>query len=158
MIYQIISPSYATIYGDNYKEAIKNYVKMNHNLSMSRIIFRDQQANHYRAKVNYYSTLQQNKVGINFYPYTTPIRTGPIVPFPIVNQIVPIAPFASPIIPIAPFTNPFVPIAPIVSPIIGYPPYIPRPIIRNSPLGVNPPFIQSPIIPIVPIIGPIYNS
>jgi hypothetical protein len=139
MIYQIISPSYATIYGDNYKEAIKNYVKMNHNLSMSRIIFRDQQANHYRAKVNYYSTLQQNKVGINFYPYTTPIRTGPIVPFPI----------ASPIVSYPGLTP---------SPIIGYPPYIPSPIIRNSPLGVNPPFIQSPIIPIVPFVGPIYNS
>jgi hypothetical protein len=128
MIYQIISPSYATIYGDNYKEAIKNYVKMNHNLSISRIIFRDQQANHYRAKVNYYSTLQQNKVGINFYPYTAPIGVGQFVPFP------------------------------IASPIVSYPPYIPSPIIRNSPLGVNPHFIQRPIIPIVPFVGPIYNS
>jgi hypothetical protein len=149
MIYQIISPSYATISGDNYKEAIKNYVKMNHNLSMNRIIFRDQQANHYRAKVNYYSTLQQNKVGINFYPYTTRIRSGPIVPFPIVN-------------PITSIVNPM--INSIASPIVSYPglmpspPYIPSPIIRNAPLGANPPFIQSPIMPIIPIIGPIYNS
>jgi hypothetical protein len=92
MYYQIISPNRVIISGDTYKEAIKNYVKLNHNLNIRNIIFKDQQANLiYQAKVRYYTTLQQNKVGINIYPYSSYIEPSPIIGFQSVmpNQLIP---------------------------------------------------------------------
>ena len=69
MIFQIVSPFVTTIEGDSFKEAIKNYVKFNQNLNVTNLIIRDQ-ADHYEARLRYYTENQKNKVGIDVYPYT----------------------------------------------------------------------------------------
>jgi hypothetical protein len=53
MIYQIVSPVVATIEGDSFKEAIKNYVKFNHNLNIRNLIIKDQSNHAYEAKLRY---------------------------------------------------------------------------------------------------------
>jgi hypothetical protein len=85
MIYQIVSPIVATIEGDSFKEAIKNYVKFNHNLNIRNLIIKDQSNHAYEAKLRYYMQNERNKVGIDVYPYTN-------VSYPI------IAPIPSPVI------------------------------------------------------------
>ena len=69
MIYQIVSPIVTPIYGDSFKEAIKNYVKFNHNLNINNLIIKDQ-SQHWEARLRYYKENQKNKVGIDVYPYT----------------------------------------------------------------------------------------
>jgi len=69
MLFQIVQPFVADIYGDSFKEAIKQYVKINHNLNIKRMIIKDQ-ANHYDTRLRYYIENNKNKVGIDVYPYT----------------------------------------------------------------------------------------
>jgi hypothetical protein len=79
MLFQIVQPIVADIYGDSFKEAIKNYVKFNHNLNITNMIIKDQ-SNHYQARLRYYTENQKNKVGIDVYPYTNvsyPIMAAP---------------------------------------------------------------------------------
>ena len=59
----------ADIYGDSFKEAVKNYVKFNHKLNITNMIIKDQ-SNHYNTKLRYYIENNKNKVGIDVYPYT----------------------------------------------------------------------------------------
>lgn len=106
MIYQIVSPVVATIEGDSFKEAIKNYVKFNHNLNIRNLIVKDQANHAYEAKLRYYMENQRNKVGIDVYPYTNvnyPIVPGPILSAPIVPG--PIVP--GPINPVISAVSPF---------------------------------------------------
>jgi hypothetical protein len=77
MIYQVLSPIVTTIHGDSFKEAIKNFVKVNYNYEINQLIFKDQM-NHYEAKLRYYKENQKNKVGITVYPYQ-PLVSGPVV-------------------------------------------------------------------------------
>jgi len=70
MIYQIVSPVVASIQGDSFKEAIKNYVKFNHNLNITNLIIKDQADHAYEARLRYYTQNERNKVGIDVYPYT----------------------------------------------------------------------------------------
>jgi len=69
MLFQIVQPFVANIYGDSFKEAIKNYIKINHNINIRNLIIKDQQ-NHYEARLRYYIENNKNKVGIDVYPYT----------------------------------------------------------------------------------------
>jgi len=81
MIYQVMSPVVAVIDGDTYKEAIKNYIKMNYALTINSMIFKDQQ-NHYQARIKYYNENNKNKIGISVYPYTIPIvNIGPLISY-----------------------------------------------------------------------------
>ena len=89
MLFQIVQPIVADIYGDSFKEAIKNYVKFNHNLNITNMIIKDQ-ANHYEARLRYYQENNKNKVGIDVYPYTN-------VSYPVVTPVVPVVP-AGPIV------------------------------------------------------------
>ena len=59
MIYQIVSPIVTPIYGDSFKEAIKNYVKFNHNLNINNLIIKDQ-SQHWEARLRYYKENQKN--------------------------------------------------------------------------------------------------
>ena len=70
MIYQIVSPIVATINGDSFKEALKNYIKINHDINIRNLIIKDQANNAYEAKLRYYMQNKINKVGIDVYPYT----------------------------------------------------------------------------------------
>jgi len=85
MIYQVLSPFATVIEGDTYKEAIKNFVKLNYNMAIQSMIIQDQM-NHYQAKMKYYKENNKNKIGITVYPYTNlPINSG------IPNQMVPVS-------------------------------------------------------------------
>lgn len=67
--YQIVYPVRYDIYGNSFKEAVKNYVKLKHNYDINKIIIADQSNHAYEAKLRYYMENQRNKVGIDFYPY-----------------------------------------------------------------------------------------
>jgi hypothetical protein len=79
MIFKIVSPMITTIDGDSLKEAIKNFIKINHNLNITNMIIRDQ-TNNIQAKINYYKEDGRNKVGINMFPvgleYPIPVVTN----------------------------------------------------------------------------------
>ena len=67
MIYQVVYPITTSIYGDTFKEAIKNYIKLNHNLNISQMVVTDQ-TNHMQANIKYYQQDGRNRVGINMFP------------------------------------------------------------------------------------------
>ena len=74
MIFQIVQPFYTDIYGDSFKEAVKNYVKFNYNKEITELIIKDQQT-HYKTRLKYYNENNKNKVGIDVYPYTNILPT-----------------------------------------------------------------------------------
>ena len=51
MIFNIVSPIVATIDGDSVKDAVKNFIKINHNLNITEMIIKDQSRN-IQAKIN----------------------------------------------------------------------------------------------------------
>lgn len=79
MEFKIIFPFESIIYGDSFKEAIKNFIKINHNLQVTKMIVTDQSRN-IEAQVKYYQEDGRNKVGINMFPvgynYPVPIVTN----------------------------------------------------------------------------------
>ena len=96
MLFQIVQPFAADIYGDSFKEAIKQYVKINHNLNIKRMIIKDQ-SNHYDTRLRYYIENNKNKVGIDVYPYTN-------ISYP---SIVPMSPHIGPsMLPMGPVLGP----------------------------------------------------
>ena len=90
MIYNVVSPLVATIDGNSLKDAIKNFIKFNHNLNITEMIIKDQ-SNNIRANINYYKHDGRNKVGINMFPvgldYPIPIVTNDIfIPQRLIEQ------------------------------------------------------------------------
>jgi hypothetical protein len=82
MIFNVISPIVTTINGDSMKEAIKNFIKINHNLNITNMIIKDQSHN-VEARMKYYQHDGRNKVGINMYPIHTnvlPIANNVFIP------------------------------------------------------------------------------
>ena len=109
MEFKIVFPFESSIYGDSFKEAIKNFIKINHNLQVTKMIVTDQSKN-IEARVKYYQEDGRNKVGINMFP------VGPNYPIPIVTNdtyIPPrfINPLVTPMLPISPLSplSPFIP-------------------------------------------------
>lgn len=120
MLFQIVQPIVTDIYGDSFKEAIKNYVKLNYNANITNMVIKDQN-NHYQTRLRYYQENNKNKVGIDVYPYTN--MSYPIIqPGPFIQS--PSGPFTQ--LPLGPF---------IQSP----------PIITTQPIIQPGPIIQSPI-------------
>jgi hypothetical protein len=78
--YQIVYPVRYDIYGDSFKEAVKNYVKLKHDYDINKIIIADQSNHAYEAKLRYYMENQKNKVGIDFYPF--PYNNIPLLVLP----------------------------------------------------------------------------
>jgi len=151
MLYQIVSPIVTDINGDSFKEALKNYLKINHNINITNLIIKDRE-NYYEAKLRYYKQNQKNKVGIDVYPYPTlELPNKQIVP--LVNPIVPV------VNPYSPVINPINSINPINPVPINPVPIIPVPIMRPSPM-VSPfvsPYARTP--PVIPVVGPaVINS
>ena len=107
MLFQIVQPFQYDIYGDSFKEAIKNYVKFKHNSNITNLIIKDQNSNMFNTKLNYYKKNKSLKVGIDVYPYTnisyplTPIVPTNLVPLAQTNM----TPFNNPIN-MVPFNNP----------------------------------------------------
>ena len=67
MIYSVVYPYPSVIDADSFKEAIKQYVKINHNVNINQMILSDKM-NHVNADLNYYRKNNVDKVGINMYP------------------------------------------------------------------------------------------
>jgi hypothetical protein len=122
MIYQIVSPFTDTIYGDSFKEAIKNYIKVNRNVNVSQMIVTDQ-TNHIQAYMKYYQQDGRNRVGINMYPISNPFLNTPpvvivknekeeryipqnIVQTPVIQSIVP-----APFLPVASMKSSYTPLS-----------------------------------------------
>ena len=77
MLFQIIQPFVADIYGDSFKEAIKQYIKFNYNSDITNMIIKDQQ-NHYQTRLKYYKENNKKKVSIDISPYVN-IPYSPII-------------------------------------------------------------------------------
>jgi hypothetical protein len=108
---KIVYPFQSVIYGDSFKEAIKNFVKLNHNFQINNLILQDQNRR-YKAQINYYKQDGRNKIGINMFPvgwnYPIPIVTNDTYIPPRVTDTVAIAPL-SPLSPISPVGMPWLP-------------------------------------------------
>jgi hypothetical protein len=113
MIFQVVFPFESTIYGDSFKEAVKNFIKLNHNLNITKMIVKDQ-TRQIEANINYYKEDGRNKVGINMFPvglqYPIPIVTNDTYVPPKMTDSVILSPFMpiSPL-PLSPVNIPFVP-------------------------------------------------
>ena len=140
MIFQVVSPFTTSIYGDSFKEAIKNYIKLNSNLNINQMIVTDQ-TNHMQANIKYYQQDGRNRVGINMYPLGGLFNTPPVVVVKDKNQenyipqsINVVEP--SPFMPMASM-NPFMPFT-VSSPMSPMPmmpmPFIPT--VVNIPRGI----------------------
>ena len=110
MIFNVVSPIVATIDGDSLKDAIKNFIKFNHNMNIREMIIRDQ-SNNVRANINYYKQDGRNKVGINMFPvgldYPIPIVTNDTyIPPRLIEQPLNLWPLSP--IPLSPY-GPFIP-------------------------------------------------
>tara|TARA_B110000908_G_scaffold71121_1_gene85809 strand:- start:7236 stop:7463 length:228 start_codon:yes stop_codon:yes gene_type:complete len=68
MLFNIVSPIVMEIDGNDYKDAVKNFIKLNYALNLQRIIFHDQSRHYRRADFNYYNQYRKKKVGIDIYP------------------------------------------------------------------------------------------
>jgi hypothetical protein len=134
MIYQVVYPFATSIYGDTFKEAIKNYIKLNHNLNISQMIVKDQ-TNHMQANIKYYQQDGRNRVGINMFPVSSTfpsmmvINNDNYVPRNIV-QAPPVAVVTSPFMPIpsrimTSGDSDYFPLSPI-SPMSPFVPLVPR--------------------------------
>ena len=97
MIYQIVFPIQSTVYGDSFKEAVKNFIKLNHSLNIRNLILKDQ-SNQMSATLNYYKEDGRNKVGIDMYPvglqYKIPLVTSnayypqPLIAAPFIPTVI----------------------------------------------------------------------
>jgi hypothetical protein len=108
--FKIVYPFESIIYGDSFKDAVKNYVKLNRNLNLTQMIIKDQ-SNNMQAQIRYYQEDGRNKVGINMFPvglnYPIPIVTNdtyipPRVAEPIISTMFPLSPVVSPFVPFVP--------------------------------------------------------
>ena len=74
MSFQIVYPYPAimTINADNFKQAIKQYAKMNYNYSINSLIITDQ-TRYMRANLKYYNNGNTNKVSISMTPTIWPL-------------------------------------------------------------------------------------
>lgn len=66
-IFQVLTPITPVIFkidGDDFKDAIKNFVKFNYQMNLLNLIVSDQR-HHYRANIRY---RPNNNIGIDMYP------------------------------------------------------------------------------------------
>ena len=67
MKYSIVYPYPTLMDAESFKEAIKEYVKINRNFNINQMIITDKMS-HVNAELNYYRKNNVDKVGINMYP------------------------------------------------------------------------------------------
>jgi hypothetical protein len=72
MSFQIVYPIAMTINAGSFKEAVKQYVKMNYDVNIANIIITDQYR-HMKANLKYYNEGSKTKVGISLFPTVWPI-------------------------------------------------------------------------------------
>lgn len=72
MLFQVVHPIAMTIDGDSFKDAVKNFVKLNYDMNLASIIITDQ-ARYMKANLNYFSSDNKDKVGIRLIPTVWPL-------------------------------------------------------------------------------------
>lgn len=65
--YDVVYPYPAMIDADSFKSAIKQYIKVQHNVNINQMILTDKMS-HVNAELNYFRKNNIDKVGINMYP------------------------------------------------------------------------------------------
>ena len=66
-IYYIVDPIKTTTNGDSFKDAVKNFIKINHQLNINSLILTDR-ARYMKANFNFYKEYNKNKVSISLHP------------------------------------------------------------------------------------------
>ena len=89
MPFQVVWPLVQRVDGDSFKQAVKNFVKMNRKLNIEKIIITDQMR-HMQATFDYFKHDIRNRVGINiFKPDPLFLRSVGIAPLVVSNPLVP---------------------------------------------------------------------
>ena len=70
--YKIVSPMQVDIMGESVTDAIKKFIKMNHELAINKLILQDEGKRMY-ARIRYFEDQNKHKVGIDVYP-TLPVN------------------------------------------------------------------------------------
>ena len=71
MSFQIVYPIPMTISADSFKDAVKQYVKLNYSMNIANIIVTDQYR-YMKANLKYYKEGPKSKVGISLFPTVWP--------------------------------------------------------------------------------------
>ena len=66
-IYYIVDPIKTTTNGVSFKDAVKNFIKINHQLNINSLILTDR-ARYMKANFNFYKKYNKNKVSISLHP------------------------------------------------------------------------------------------
>jgi len=108
MKFSIVYPYPSVIDADSFKEAIKYYVKTNHNMNINQMILTDKM-NHVNAELNYFRKNNVDKVGINMYPISPsysiipnfygPVHVQSLMPQSINSSIIPVPTFVPSLVP-----------------------------------------------------------
>jgi hypothetical protein len=72
MSFQVVYPLTMAIDGDSFKDAVKNFVKLNYDLNLASIIITDR-TRYMRANLDYYNKDNKDKVGIKLLPTVWPL-------------------------------------------------------------------------------------
>lgn len=67
MSFQIVYPITMSLSADSFKDAVKQYVKMNYDVNLANLIITDQYR-YMKANLKYYKEGSKNKVGISLFP------------------------------------------------------------------------------------------
>lgn len=135
--FNVVYPYAMTINADSFKDAIKQYVKLNYDMNIQSLIITDQMR-YMKANLNYYKNSGKNKVAISMYPTIWPLSVDkdgkintdlwPLTPqvsydtkeYPATTFIEGV-PFVPRIVPLTPTLGPLVsPLPPVVSGLYPY--------------------------------------
>jgi len=86
-IYYIVDPIKTTTNGVSFKDAVKNFIKINHQLNINSLILTDR-ARYMKANFNFYKQYNKNKVSISLQPTIWEEENGiPIENWPLGSMI-----------------------------------------------------------------------
>jgi len=71
MSYQIVYPITMAIDADSFKDAVKQYAKLNYSANIASLVITDRQR-YMKANLKYYTEGYKNKVGISLFPTVWP--------------------------------------------------------------------------------------
>ena len=74
MSYQIVYPITMAIDADSFKDAVKQYAKLNYSANIASLVITDRQR-YMRANLKYYTEGYKNKVGISLFPTVWPLNS-----------------------------------------------------------------------------------
>jgi len=74
--FQVVYPFAMSVDANSFKEAIKQYAKLNYDMNINSMIITDQYKQAMKAKLNYYKDGKHNKVQISMQPTIWPMKVG----------------------------------------------------------------------------------